>query len=309
MTVMQGEYKITREEAILHAPLSGEAAAKLLEVRPERMQLIGDWSDLRPLSLVARWVINLTISGDLARGRIHGATGLEMFSTLKSLHFASQVKCGYDLRDLPLLESVELSWQPDAATAFLHPALRSLSIRSLPLSDFEGLVVGANTKIERLWLSYSKIESLAGLNSLRNLKGLRITDAKKLENLRGLCNPELLSLDIENAPILVDLSFLAVGSPGLELLRLVSIASTVDLDVVHDLASLQTLHIGGRIESDIDWSRIASSRSLKKVFAWWNPDQASEAEIRKRVAATGKVVERFEPSPGRGRRPLLVQSR
>jgi hypothetical protein len=307
MTVMQGEFKITKDEAILHAPLSDAAAARLLETRPERVQLIGDWRDLRPLSHVARSVINLTISGDLARGRIHGVTGLEMFSTLKALHFSSQVKNGYDLRDLPLLESVDLCWQPDAATALLHPALRSLSIRSLPFPSFDGLVVGTHTKITRLWLSHSKLESLTGLDRLQYLKDLRITDAKKLASLRGLRNTELVSLDIENAPSLTDLSSLAMGAPGLELLRLVSTAGAVDLDVIHDLGALRTLHVGGRIASDVDWSRIASSRTLKRVFAPWNPDRVTEAEIRKSVAAVGRIVERFEPVEGRGRRPVLME--
>lgn len=303
---MPGDFRVTNEEAIMHAPLSGAAEAQLRAMRPRRMQLIGDWSDLSVLSEFAPAVKNLVISGDLERGRIAAVFGLEQFDSLTTVHFASQVKKGYDLRRLKSLESAEVVWQPDAASAFAHPSLRSLSIRSFPYPSLEEAEAVAGTKITHLWFAGSKLESLTGVDRLRCLESLRVTDAKRLVSLNGLNNPALRSLDVENATALADLSALR-SAPRINLLRLLSTASGADLGPVHDLGSLEVLQVGGRIASDLDWARIASSPTLRRVFAWWNPERITEAQIRELAEREGRSIKRFEPVPGSGRRPALVE--
>jgi len=303
---MRGEFRITKEEAFLHAPLTEAASAELRASRPERMQLVGDWGDLTPLSEVAPAVKNLTISGDIDRGRIAAAVGLERFTSLTTLHFASQVKKGYDLRALPALESVEAVWQPDLAAAFEHPTLRSLTIRSFPLANLGEIRIDPNSKLGRLWIANTKLEGLAGIDRLQRLEELRITDAKRLTSLAGLRNPSLRSLDIENAAALTDLSSLD-GAPRLKLLRLLSTSTDIDLAAVNELEALESLQVGGRIATDLDWMRIASSPTLRRVFAWWNSELAPEAQIRERATEMGRSIQRFEPVAGRGRRPVLVE--
>lgn len=303
---MSGEFRVSGDEAILHAPLAEAARIQLRAQRPSSLELVGEWSDLAVLSEVAPAVRRLTISGDLERGRIIGADGLKCFSALRQLHFASEVKKGYDLADLPLLEELEGAWQPEARTAFHHPTLRSVSLRGFPNADFSQLGAIEAPVLSELWLSHSKLERLHGIDHLAALDQLRITDAKKLVSLDGLDLPALEVLDIENASKLSSLDGLA-GAPQLKRLRLLSTAPQVDLSPIEGLQHLEMLQVGGRIATDIDWERIVALRSLKSVFAWWDAARVPEDRIRALSVQAGKSIGKFEPVPGKGRRPLLVE--
>lgn len=303
---MSGEFRISDDMAILHAPLALAARAQLRAKRPSSLELVGDWSDLGVLWEIASGVKRLAISGDLEQGRINGAAGLKHFTGLLVLHFASEVKKGYDLADLPVLETFEGAWQEEALSAFDHPALRSVFLRGFPHTDLSRFDTMKPSGLSELWLSGSKLETLRGSVHLASLKKLRITDARKLVSLDGLDLPLLEVLDIENASKLSSLEGLA-GAPALKALRLLSIAPAVDLHPINRVGGLEKLQVGGRIASDIDWEHLVALYSLKRVFAWWDAASVPEERIRAVSARAAKSVEKFEPVPGKGRRPLLVE--
>lgn len=303
---MNGEFRISGNLAILHAPLADAARAQLRAQRPAALELVGDWRDLAVLSEVADAVERITVSGDLERGKIVAVDGLRHFSRLKKLHLASVVKQGYDLGVLPVLEAFEGPWQADAKSAFDHPSLRSIALRAFPQADLTALCTKGSSGLTTLWLSNSKLENLHGIQCLKALTQLRITDAPKLVSLDGLDSPCLEVLDVENASKLSDVAALA-AVPRLKKLRLLSTAPQVDLHPLEALEHLEGLQVGGRVLADIPWEQLAARRSLKRIFAWWDPVTVTEERIRAASERSGKSIVKFEPVDGKGRRPLLVE--
>lgn len=298
---------ITGDQATLLAPLTSAAMQQLKSSRPTRIELIGDWSDLTPLSAIAEGVEHLYIAGDLETGKIRGVDGLAAFTSLTKLRLASAVKGGYDLDRLPLLEQLEVVWQAETAAAFRHPTLRVLTLKAFSAPDLSAIEVSPHSRLERLWFASPKLVSLAGIDRVSSLRELRITDARKLVSLQGMTLPTLASLDIENASLLSDVSAVLAASSALEGLRLTSIAAVADLSMVLRLPALRRLQVGGRSAPQIDWLALMRLPSLRNAFAWWDPDDVSEAALRGAAEGAGRDVLRFEPVPGRGRRPLLVE--
>jgi len=297
---------INGDQATLLAPVTPAAIQQLLTSRPKHIELIGDWSDLTPLSAIAGDVKQLTIAGDLERGRIKDVVGLIQFTSLSRLRLASVVKGGYDLNCLQNLEELEAVWQAETATAFTHPKLQRLTLKSFPDSDIIAIQVATQSVLARLWLATTKLEGLEGIDRISNLKDLRITDAKKLRSLAGMSLPKLQSLDIENASSLSDVSAIA-DSPVLQTLRLNSISPTTDLSMLSSISTLRQLQVGGRSAPTIDWLGLMRLPLLLKVFAWWDPNGVSEGSLREAAEIAGRQVMRFEPMTGRGCRPLLVE--
>lgn len=300
---MESAYKVTPELAYICGSWSSELPDLFREHHPERVELVGDWSDLSPFEGIVDSVESLRIAGTIESGKIESIRNISVFRRLKRLDLASKVKAGFDVGGLPHLEEVDVSWQPEVLELLALPTMRAATMKAFSGEDLSCLP--RNNVMSRIWLVSPAVETLVGLGSFSQLSELRISDARKLRTLQGVEGCGLSSINIENARKLTDLG--AVTSlQGLERLILVSIASDADVSRLAGLSNLRVLQVGGKGVPVIDWIAAMSLPHVEKVFAWWDPAVVSESQIREALRP-GRQISKFDPVVKRGKTPLFVE--
>ena len=179
----------------------------------------------------------------LYRGGVHKLPELGALSGMKSLRLAS----------LPELDSV-------AGAA--GPALVDLQLSELPkLTSLDGM----GAAITKLYLYRLALSSLAGVEALSGLTGLRIRSLPGLASIAALAQTTALeSLELWKVPALSDLSPLS----GLASLRKIDIreaSGLTDVSPLGGLPALEELRLR-ECASISDLSQLAGSTSLQKLF-------------------------------------------
>lgn len=301
---MTQDFRIADGTAFVTGAWSQTLAQALCSEAPTRLELVGDWPDLSVFDGQVASVEQLKLAGTLENGKVRALDGLRVFSGLQRLTLAttpaSPPADADDLAVLGRLSGLDAPWQGWLRHALTSPNLHSAILRGYTEADLAGLPASAS--LRSLWLQRPALHSLAGIAGFSALAELRITDAAKLASIEGLGALPLEVLDIENAKSLTDASPVA-RLTGLRRLRIVNAAVDVDLA---GLAALESLHIGGKNASAIDWPTAMALPQLRKAFAWWEPARHGEADIRDAVGA-GRRILKFDAIGGKTRKTLFVE--
>lgn len=296
-------FKITPQLAFLTAGWCEGLAEALLENRPEKMELVGDWSDLRPFSGLTNSVEHLRIAGTIRNGRIGSICGIDAFENLKHLEMVSLVKAGYDGSGLKRLEACDVTWQPEACTLLTLPLLRDAYIRAYPHSDLREFPEGCN--FGSLGLGQPAIRTFVGLDTLKQLTDIRISRARKLVSLHGAQDVALRSIKIDEARQLTDITALE-GAPHLEELRLINVSCDIDLSPIPRIAGLRKVHAAGKCVPVLPWLPLISKPQMEWIAGLWNPDLLPEIELRNALPS-GRRFSRFDVNGSRGLRALWIE--
>ena len=170
---------------------------------------------------------------------------IEQISSLLSLdlreneRYGSRAQAKIDICRLPLLQ------QYSGDFGFTNNLFQGINLRSLRLvhldhTDFSELSHLIN--LDTLHLSFSKIESLKGCNSLSKLQCLYLHNNRTLKDISDLqhVSQSLKALRIENCPNIHDYSVLQTLN-NLELLELSGKGSIPDLSFIRNMPNLKTL--------------------------------------------------------------------
>lgn len=300
--VGESAHRIDADVGYIVGTPTDDALRALQAHRPQRLELVGERHDLGVFAPVGQAVRVLKLSGSIETGRLDAVEGLAVFPNLEVLEIGAKVKRGVDTTALIALQRADLHWQPGADAALDRASLRHLTLRGFNGADLTKLP-GSPT-LESLWLANPALETLEGLDAFARLSRVRITRARKLQSLHGVQRTALQALEVDDSRALSDLS--AIQGLPLQRLALLSIASTASLDVACTLPALRELVIGGANAPDIDWLSVLALPSVRKVSAWWDPVVQPEAALRNAIAV-GRAVTRFDPLPGKGCIPLIVE--
>ncbi len=139
----------------------------------EDLKFLCDLSDLGLKSIVIRRYGRLDISP------------LKYLEDLESIHLidVDYSRCP-DLSNFKRLKDVSAKYKPSARTVFNCHWLKTLNLYSFPHLDLRAL--SNFSQLEHLTISTRKIESLAGIENLKELKTLDIQYASKLKKLDGI---------------------------------------------------------------------------------------------------------------------------
>jgi len=164
----------------------------------------------------------------------------EIGDQIKLLHY-SRENLSIDLNKYSNLEQFKTTWNDSIKGLNNCRALKALCLSKYLRKDlklFSGLEI-----LENLEINYSKIETLEGLQNLKNLVSLDLDNCKKLKNLSGLISSHrnLINIRIFNCPVLRDASSLG------------------------ELSLLENLHIG-RVKELQDLEFLSSMNGLKKCI-------------------------------------------
>ena len=296
-------FNVTSELAFISDGWTDGLAEALLEHKPRRMELVGDWSDLRPFSRLADSVESLRIAGTIQNGRIDSICGIASFTNLKHLEMVSLVKSGYDGLGLTQLESCDVSWQPDVHHLLVLPRLYDANIRAYPYSDLRNLPEGSN--VQSLGLGQPAVCTVGGLNILKGLTHIRMTRARKLTSLEGVEDVALRNLEIDEARQLTDITALENAS-HLEALRLINVSPQIDLKPICKIEGLRRVHVAGKGVPVLPWLTLISKSRIEWIAGLWNSDALPEGELRNALP-TDRRISRFDSTGSSGIRPLWVE--
>lgn len=141
-------------------------------------------------------------------------TPLRFIHRLEYLGLQCEFTRAPDFSDFSQLKILKLLWRPIANTIFKCGALQHLNIVNYP--DVDLLKLQAMTELKRLQLKSRNIQSLAGVECLKNLEFLDLAYCTKLETLAGVekCL-ELQMVELDNCKKIKDVAVLG-ELPGLK---------------------------------------------------------------------------------------------
>jgi hypothetical protein len=158
--------------------------------------------------------------------------------SLRRLKIFTYCKTELRFSQFPRLEECVLEWRPKAASLFEHRGIKKLFInkwnRGRDLTDFSGM-----TQLESLRLySPTRLESLAGVESLSRLTWFELAMATRLTSLAGIESlTNLEHLELHTCRKIRDISLVA----ALRRLRAFYLLNCGEIESIEPLRGLQDL--------------------------------------------------------------------
>jgi hypothetical protein len=187
---------------------------------------------------------------------------LDGLSNLRGLRLETP-GAGIDFSCFPELEVFVGDWHPDNSNVASCQELRQLRIGSFNPKSQDLADLAQTTRLEWLHLTKTGIASLAGVETLPDLRYLEIAYAPKLESLAALASPgiELRELSIEKAKNIASYEPLA-ALPRLRRLKLFSCASMPNLKWTQGMNELDFFSF---VETNVEDGDLSPLLALPKL--------------------------------------------
>jgi hypothetical protein len=190
-------------------------------------------------------------------------SGIRNLSNIQSLVLEVSTKENLSFDVFQKLTTCGIDWQKNYQTdLFALPNLQTLNIEGFDRQNLKE--IGNARALNELTLNGGKVESLEGLECLKDLRLLCLERLKKLHSLNFLdSNSNLRELVIEKCPLINsydDLSSLSyLAHLGLDQ------KSVPSLEFLRKLKNLESLYFGNTLVEDGDLSVLLDMPSLKDV--------------------------------------------
>ncbi len=232
------------------------------------LEFLKDFGFLRALRIVSRDDLDLEV--------------LQHLQQLEELAIISPGSKSIPIDRLPILRELDICWRPKVLPFQKRlRALQSLTIWEYSEKDLEQ--ISAQRGLRKLVFNDAKIESLKGIENLRNLKHLELGHCRKLASLQGMEHcPNLETLEIDQCPKINDFERLGANRK-LKSLELIDCGTVSTIKFITLLPRLNHFKAVGKIkieDGDITPLRNIPSVRLRPFDHYFPEDLAQEIEAR-----------------------------
>ncbi|MCK5581621.1 MAG: hypothetical protein KAJ18_10165 [Candidatus Omnitrophica bacterium] len=262
------KYQITSGEFGSHMCLFGELSEPLNKVIKKKgilelelnyakgwpqgsdLSLLKDIKQLRSFELIDYQASDISVINELIE--------------LRSLKINSSRNDVIDCSNFSNLEEISLEWFPNAKSLFDCVSLKSIFVNSCKIENLT--VFNKLHNLEVLRLKSPNIERIGDISSLKNLKFIELSNAKKLTSLEGLeAVPSLEALELNRCRKIDEIDSIA----SLSLLRRLFLIDSGEIESLRSVGNLKDLEQFLFYEStkivDGDMSFLKSLAKLKEV--------------------------------------------
>lgn len=208
-------------------------------------------------------------------------TPLQYLPELEYIGLQSEFTKAPDFSAFENLTHLFLFWRLKAKTVFDCFGLKLLNVVNYPDADFKNLK--NMTGLRRLQITSRKLVSLAGIESLKDLRILDLAECPKVEALVGIKNcQELQVVELENCKKVADVSSLG----ELTNLRDVALTDCGKIKSLQPLAKcrlLESLTFVG--DTNVEDGELAPLLELPELKKMWFADKRHYTHKRAQVAA------------------------
>ena len=248
----------TLKDVTINGDISSEIINFLLGININKLWLNGvSGSSFIIFQQIASKVKQLTLNAiDIS------SEGIETFINIEMLKLDEPLYPLIDFNLFKNLDNIKISWDSKYKTDFFSSQkLKKMFIRFLSHNDCEHISKASN--LHSLSIVQSKLKTLKGIQKLKSLKNLLITDNRRLEDISSLEKlPNLETLYICNCPKLKNVDSIK-ALKNIRKIELLNMKNVIwkDLNWIENLKELEYFNNECEVKK-IEWSKVLSLNNI-----------------------------------------------